>query len=79
MSQDNSQSVSPIQALFAELGIVDPIAIANAREQHAEVIAAYQNGKLTEAALRHSLARSPDDDDEGTPKAGSAVTRQTER
>ncbi len=75
MSHDDTQSLSLIHALFAELGIVDPIAIANAHEQHAEVIAAYQNGKLTEAALRHSLGRYPDNDDAGTPKSGSADTR----
>ncbi len=79
MSQHDNQAVSPIHALFAELGIVDPIAIASAQEQHAEVIAAYHNGKLTEAALRHSLARSPDNGDERTPQAGSAAPRQTER
>jgi|GEM_PF-4841386 hypothetical protein len=79
MSKYDSQTVGPIHALFAELGIVDPIAIKNAHEQHAEVIAAYQNGKLTEAALRHSLARSPDKDDAGTANAGSADPRQTER
>jgi hypothetical protein len=74
MSKYDSQTVGPIHALFAELGIVDPIAIKNAHEQHAEVIAAYQK-----AALRHSLARSPDKDDAGTANAGSADPRQTER
>ena len=62
MSDDSRPTVNQIHAILAELGIVDPISIATAKQQHAEVIAAYENGKLNEAALRQSIVRTPDKD-----------------
>jgi len=78
MSHNNSPTADPIHALLAELGIVDPIAIVTAEEQHAEVIAAYRNGKLTEAALRHSLVRTSDIGDSDTTNAETAPPEQSE-
>ena len=61
MSQGDKPTTNRIHALLAELGIVDPISVADVQERHAEIIAAYHDGKLTEAALRHSLARACDE------------------
>jgi hypothetical protein len=49
---------------MAELGIVDPVSIATATERHAEMIEAYKQGKITSAALKHSLAPRPDREDD---------------
>ncbi|MDM9627600.1 hypothetical protein QTL95_16980 [Rhizobium sp. S152] len=66
MDQSDNPTTNPIHALFAELGIVDPTSIAAAEEHHAELIEAYQKGKLTEAALRGSLSRNA-----GQPEANT--------
>lgn len=66
MSHDDNPAIDPVHALLAELGIVDPVAIADAQGKHAEVIAAYRGGRLTEAALRHSISRSSDGTDVDT-------------
>jgi len=79
MSYSNNPTANPIHVLFAELGIVDPIAIADAQEQHAEVIAAYCNGKLTAAALKHSLARASENTNAVGIGTDLAEPRQTER
>lgn len=79
MSHDDNPSIDPVHALLAELGIVDPIAIADAQGKHAEVIAAYRGGRLTEAALRHSIARSSDETDVDTLMIETADLDQSER
>jgi len=74
MSDNSRPTTNPIHAILAELGIIDPISIATAKQQHAEVIAAYENGKLNEAALRQSIVRTPDRDNDqaaGSDIAGS--------
>lgn len=60
MAQPSRTTLDPIHALLAELGIVDLVSIAAATERHAEMIEAYRQGKMTAAALKHSLAQRSD-------------------
>jgi len=46
--------------LLAELGIVEQSAIDDIVADHRELVVAYRAGKITHAALRHSLANDPD-------------------
>lgn len=79
MSHDDNPAIDPVHALLAELGIVDPIAIADAEGKHAEVITAYRGGRLTEAALRHSMARSSDETDVDTFDIKAFAPEQNKR
>jgi hypothetical protein len=57
------RAADPIHAFFAELGIIDPVAIATARQEHAELIEAHRHGKITDSDLKHSLASGSGADD----------------
>jgi len=79
MSHDDKSAINPLHALLAEFGIVDPLDIADAKEQHDEIIAAYHDGKLTEAALRHSLARAYDHPHNDTPNVAPVLPDRNEQ
>ncbi|MBO9198252.1 hypothetical protein J5277_29405 [Rhizobium sp. 16-449-1b] len=79
MSHDDNPAIDRVNALLAELGIVDPVAIADAQGRHAKVIAAYRGGRLTEAALRHSIARSSGETDVDTLIIETGDLDQNER
>ena len=51
---------SELSGLLAGLGIVEAAAIGNIEANHSELLEAYRSGKITYAALRHSLANDPD-------------------
>lgn len=56
MSDIDDDTGTALRSLLAELGVVEPSSIENIENNHRELFDAYRDGKITYAALRHSLA-----------------------
>ncbi|WP_018901395.1 hypothetical protein [Rhizobium sp. 2MFCol3.1] len=78
MAEPTKTTSDLIHAVMAELGIVDPVSIAAATERHAEMIEVYKQGKMTTAALKHSLAARPNTEEGGSESAVVDHTRPSQ-
>ena len=59
MVDDDGETGGAVRSLLAEFGIVDPVEIGQIEDSHREMFDACRSGKITQAALRHSLANDP--------------------